>query len=62
MGFTIKTAIWVNYTTDLDNLLSIMAYNIVKKNCSFTSDVKQFYANKLLSNLLENKRKHWNEI
>ena len=62
MVFTIKASIWVNYTSDWDSLLFFLAYNIVKNNCTSTSDVKQFYANKLISNFLENKRKHRKEI
>ena len=59
--FTIKALIWVNYTRYLDSLL-FLAYDIVKNKRSFTSDVKQFYTNKLTSNLLENKRKQRKEI
>ena len=62
MVFTIKASIRVNYKRDLDGLLSFSGYNIVKNNCSFTSDVKQFYTNKLISNFLENKRKQRKEI
>ena len=60
-GVYIKASIRVNYTRDLACFL-FLVYNIVKNNCSFTSDVKQFYANELVSNLLENKRKRKKEI
>ena len=59
MVFTIKAS--VNYTRNLEACFLFLAYNIANDNCSFTSDVKQFYTNKVISNLLENKSKQRKE-